>query len=87
MTDRDRENVGSGDSRLDEDTPKGGTRLSGTPGYESEAAYRHREAADEDIREIRTNQLAPGPLQDTTDEPVRETSTLKWNQDTQHGSK
>jgi hypothetical protein len=87
MADRDREFVGSGDVRLDEDMPRGGASMPGTPGYESEAAYRHREASDADIAEIRTNQLAPGPLRETTEEPMVDSTTLKWNQTTRHHSK
>jgi hypothetical protein len=87
MIDRDRDDVGAGDPRLDEDTPPGGAAIPGTPGYESEASFRHRQSADADIPEVRSNQLAPGPLQEATDEPILETQTLKFNQETRHQSK
>lgn len=88
MSERDRDFVGSGDPRLDESRPHGGTNLPGTPGYESEAAFRHREAADPDIKEIRTNQLMPGPLRDDAIvEPQFDPYTLPMDgSDTPHQS-
>lgn len=87
MSERDRDYAGSGDPRLDEDKPHGGTNLPGTPGYESEAAFRHREASDATIKEIRTNQMAPGPLREPVDEPQFEPDILPMDgSDTPHQS-
>ena len=87
MADRDRDYVGAGDSRLNEDQAYNENPLPGTPGFESESAFRHRVQSDADIPEIRTNQLAPGPLREIEDEPRIEKQTLKFNQQTRHHSK
>ena len=78
--------VGEGDPRLDEDAVQGGSRIPGTPGFESEAAYRHKEQANADVDEIRPNQLAPGRMRDPVDEPVLDSYTLGNSGDVQHHS-
>jgi hypothetical protein len=80
--------VGTGDPRLDDETPRGGAKIPGTPGYESEAAFRHREMANADMDEIRTNQLAPGPLREVDpDEPMLDPYTLGNSGDVKHHSR
>lgn len=78
--------VGQGDYRLDEES-QGDTILPGTPGYGSEAAFRHHEAANADVEEIRTNQLAPGRMRDNVDEPVLDSYTLGNSGDVKHESR
>ncbi|MOA68280.1 hypothetical protein D3C78_1958250 [compost metagenome] len=66
---------------------QGGTTLPGTPGFESEAAFRHKEAANADVAEIRPNQLAPGHMREAVDEPVLEGYTLGNSGDVKHDSR
>lgn len=84
---QNREPLDTGDARLDDETPQGGARMAGTPGYESEAAYRHRQKNDYDIEEIRPNQLARSPLREMTDEPTAEPHTLRFSDDVSHESR
>lgn len=60
--------VGTGDPRLD-DNANGDSRIPGTPGYSSEAAFRHRNFNQADVPEIRDVQIVPGPIEER-DEPT-----------------
>jgi hypothetical protein len=86
MADFDTPRNDAGDERLDLQQ-RGGARMPGTPGYESEAAYRHRNSAEADLPELNANQLAPFPLQEATEENTRELSEgnpISFRQDDRH---
>lgn len=83
---KDVDKVGIGEPQL-EIEHHGGASMPGTPGYESEGAFRHANAPEAEIREIRSTQLVPGPLDETETGPALEPTTLRFNQPTKHDSR
>ena len=87
MAERDHDRLDTGDTRMDNDEPQGGMRLPGTPGYESEAAFRHREFTEQDMPEISPIQLARGPLDDHEEPPLMEPHQLRMGEETKHNQR
>ena len=84
-----RDPVGTGDFRLDENATEARSPIPGTPGYVAEAAQRHAESDEAQMPEIRSTQLIPGPLDDSeqpTGEQAMHPDTLKWREKPQHRS-
>ena len=87
MAERDHNRQDTGDTRMDNDEPQGGISLPGTPGYESEAAFRHREFAEADMPEISPIQMAPGPLDDRDEPELMDPNQIPFREQTKHNQR
>ncbi len=75
--------TGAGDPRFIVDQDRADALIPENPGWESEAAFRHRETSLAEEPELSPNQSIPGPLE-TREEPSMHFEQLGFREPTDH---